>query len=473
MSQLTKTVKMALKSTEEERAMLRARSAVQRFPVVEWRQRMEDFHRRSITTSRGLAGPNAFRTDDCDGGRGYAIDEHDDWNPEYQAHPSQPNWDAASININESPRTPGSPGQWSQDTLTPGQDGLHAPPRLMPDGHRGSFSTDVSDNESDYFSQNRESMDNRQNFGNFLDRANRTIARDNKHAPDPFLDAAPSRPFGSHSRVSSVESIASIVTEKADSPLNKAMAAFTDADGGVTSDFASKLQALNSHNSKHELSIEKFLTKSEEAFFDKVKKDKLSSAASVRSSQRDSVWGTPAPSSFDHSRPSSPSGFTAPDGYSGALPDQQEVVVMTGLQIAMAREIGGWPIYTIIIATGQMLSATSFQITLLSGQNWQTNLQLYVLGGVFLAASAVWYIFFRYKPSVYVLSTPWLFFGLAFFLIGLPSVTPALHGAHDILTSIATWSYAVASSAAFAFFGLNFGEEAVSVPCRLFDMQLY
>lgn len=76
---------------------------------------------------------------------------------------------------------------------------------------------------------------------------------------------------------------------------------FTDSDGGVAHDFVQKLQMLNSHNSKHELSIEKFLTKSEEAFFDKVKKDKLSSAASIRSSQRDSIWGTP--SSFDHSRP--------------------------------------------------------------------------------------------------------------------------------------------------------------------------
>ena len=85
---------------------------------------------------------------------------------------------------------------------------------------------------------------------------------------------------------------------------------FTDADGGVTQDFVQKLQALNSHNSKHELSIEKYLMKSEEKFFEKVKKDKLSSAASVRSSQRDSVWGTPAPSSFDHSRPSCRSFFS-------------------------------------------------------------------------------------------------------------------------------------------------------------------
>lgn len=224
MSQLTKTIKMALKSTEEERAILRARSAVQRFPVVEWRQRMEDFHKRSIHASRGLAGPNAFRMSDCDGGGANAIADHDDWNPEYVDQPSQPNWDASSAY--ESPRTPGppgSPGQWSQDTLTPGQNGLEAPPRLLPDGRRGSFSTDISDNEGDEFNPNRGSIDNRQEFGNFLERANKTIARDNKHAADPFLDAAPSRPFGAHSRVSSVESIASIVDEKANSPLNKAI----------------------------------------------------------------------------------------------------------------------------------------------------------------------------------------------------------------------------------------------------------
>lgn len=109
-----------------------------------------------------------------------------------------------------------------------------------------------------------------------------------------------------------------------------------------------------------------------------------------------------------------------------------------------------------------MLGATSFQITLLSGQNWQSDLQLYVLGGVFLAASAVWYTLFRLRPSVYVLAAPWVFYGLAFFLIGLPSVSSALTPAENALDSVATWSYAVASAAGFLYFGLNFGEEAVS-----------
>jgi alpha-1,3-glucan synthase len=137
---------------------------------------------------------------------------------------------------------------------------------------------------------------------------------------------------------------------------------------------------------------------------------------------------------------------------------------MSGLQIAMSREVIGWPLYTVVIALGQVLSATSFQITLLSGQSSQNNLQLYVLGSVFLAASSVWYPLFRLKPSFWVLSAPWLFFGFAFFFIGLPSLTESLHPAHTILSSVATWCYAVASAAAFLFFGLNFGEEAVSIP---------
>ncbi|CCM02383.1 uncharacterized protein FIBRA_04479 [Fibroporia radiculosa] len=471
MSQLTKTIKMALKSSQEERAMLRARSAVQRFPVVEWRQRMEDFHRRSINMSRDVAGPNAWRSADAlVGESGIAVAEADDWEPGHVAFPSQPDWEIRSVNGSPgagTPGTPGSPGRWSQETLTLGPDGSMAMrPRLIQESRRVSYATDLSENDSDYFSNAHQpsSHDSGPDFGNFLERANRTIAQDQRNVPDPFLDPSSSKPFGSHSRISSIESIASIVDEKYNSPLNKAIASFTDADGGVAQEFVQKLQMLNSHNSKGELSIEKFLTKSEEAFFDKVKRERLSSAASIRSSRRESIWGTPAPSSFEYSRPPSLNHFLGADAIPmsdyGGPPNEKDVVIMSSLQIAMSREIFGWPLYGIVIGIGQMLSATTFQLTLLSGANTQSNLQLYVLGGIFLAASAVWYPLFRLKPSVYVLSAPWLFFGVAFFLIGLPSVTPSLYSTHYALSSAATWSYAVASAAAFLFFGLNFGEEA-------------
>ncbi|PFH54317.1 glycosyltransferase family 5 protein [Amanita thiersii Skay4041] len=452
LSQLRKTVKLALKSTEEERAILRARSAVQRFPVVEWRQRMEDFHKRSITTSRNISGANAWRITDGGTGNMQPMPDADDWNPIAQAYPTQPEWDRRSAV--EQSQTPGSPGQWSQETLAP---------RLVQGDARQSYATDSGD---DLFSHSRDGsavdLHNDHGYNSFLEKANKTIARDHRNAPDPFHEntLAPVRPFGAHSRVSSVESISSIVDEKSNSPLNKAIASFTDADGGVASEFVQKLQLLNAKNSEHELSIEKFLVKSEEAFFGRVRREKLSSAASIHSSQRDSMWGTPSASMY--SRPDSPNTQAAYSNteYEGHLQPPMDIVPMTRLQIAMAREVGGWPLYTIVIALGQMLSATSFQITLLSGRNWQDDVQLYVLGAVFLAASAVWYPLFRFKPSVYVLSAPWIFFGLAFFLIGLPSISAALAPAHRVLSSVATWSYAVASAAAFLFFGLNFGEEA-------------
>ena len=171
---------------------------------------------------------------------------------------------------------------------------LHAPHMRNP--NRASVALDMSD---DYSTQRHGSTINGspgpgtppQDCGHFLDYTNRQIARDKKRVPDPFLGpgiSPPNRPFGAHSRISSVGSTSSIVDGKQNSPLNKAIAPVSfltslyylltaslpqltlDADGDVASDFVSKLQALNSTNSKHELSIEKFLTKSEEAFFDKV-----------------------------------------------------------------------------------------------------------------------------------------------------------------------------------------------------------
>ena len=107
-----------------------------------------------------------------------------------------------------------------------------------------------------------------------------------------------------------------------------------------------------------------------------------------------------------------------------------------------------------------MLSATSYQIVLLSGMNGQTDVQLYILGSIFFGASVVWYLLFRFKPAIWVLSIPWFFFGVAFLLIGLPYIPKSLLPGHDIVSSVATCAYGIASAAGFAFFGLNFGEEA-------------
>lgn len=129
---------MALKSTEEEHAILRARSAVQRFPVVEWRQRMGDFHKRSINfTSRQIAGSLAWRPSDGEA--------------EHREEPTQPNWDTRSTYDSPHNSITGSPGAWSHSTLVPLEQHL-LPPRTLKLERRGSASSDVSEGE-DYFAR--------------------------------------------------------------------------------------------------------------------------------------------------------------------------------------------------------------------------------------------------------------------------------------------------------------------------------
>ena len=240
LSQLGKTIKLALKSNEEERAILRARSAVQRFPVVEWRQKTEDFHKRSINTSRTVAGDNAFTAADCDGSGARPIGMDSDWTPEQKGELKQPDWDARS--------TRSSVASHSQEVLSHNNVNGHlgVPSRHKPNNaSRSSVMTDASDDEyaSDNSRANSQNNPYGQvppstpgpstpgaNYGGFLSKANKQIAKDQRHVGDPFLDGnpTPNRPFTHHSRVSSVESISSIVDEHTASPLNKSMAAVSN-----------------------------------------------------------------------------------------------------------------------------------------------------------------------------------------------------------------------------------------------------
>ncbi|CAK5276043.1 unnamed protein product [Mycena citricolor] len=444
LSQFTKTIKLALKSTEEERAVLRARSAVQRFPVVEWRQRTEDFHKRSINTSRGNAMSNAWRESDCTGENSVPMAAPTNWDLAHQAAPTEPSWDNQSI-VDNASQYGHDTNQWSHDSESD-----YGSPRM---GGGGNGYEHVSDSglETPPASSN--------DYSSFLERANNVIAKDNRHAADPFLDAsnAPNRPFTSGgnrlTHRSSASSISSIMDEKQSSVLNKAETSFTDADGGVASDFIHRLESLDAKNSEHELSIERFLIKSEEKFFHQVKKEKMHATESLRSSKRDSIWGTPS-SSID-SRPGSP--FM---DYQDPSQPPSDSVPMTRLQVMMSKEIFGAPIYALIIAFGQMLSATSYQITLLTGKSYSDSTSLYIVGGIFIAATLFWYPLFRLRPSIWVLGLPWFFFGIAFMLIGLPSIASKIAPLHYTIGNIATYFYAFASAATFAFFGLNFGEEA-------------
>lgn len=142
----------------------------------------------------------------------------------------------------------------------------------------------------------------------------------------------------------------------------------------MAAEFVEKLRGLDAKNSQGELSIEKFLTKSEEAFFDKVKENKRSSAASLRS-QRDSYYHNTNASrtSFYSTRPDceypyflvvipfahvfvpAPS-FNDEMGMigGGGDPGGATLVIPSRLQVFLSREVFGWPLYGLILAFGQV-----------------------------------------------------------------------------------------------------------------------
>jgi len=113
------------------------------------------------------------------------------------------------------------------------------------------------------------------------------------------------------------------------------------------------------------------------------------------------------------------------------------------------------------MALGQIIATSSYQITLISGTIGQTAEKLYVIASIYFATSACWWVMYQTMKSVYVLSIPFLFYGLAFFLLGL---APFARNADQRgwMQNIATAMYAVASSSGSIFFALNFGDEGGS-----------
>jgi alpha-1,3-glucan synthase len=230
LSQLTKTINVALKSTKEERALLRARSALQRFPVIEWRQRIEDFHKRSIIASRYLAGDNALRELEYDVRMAGLLASLGDYNPSILSRPSHP---ASVINCKvDSTREPNGLGtqpraglspvaseQQMQETSRQSDDDQHPSESASRpiysingsiDGH-GQFSFPTSDVPLS-------------SYGEFLQKANRTIIHAKKLGPAFSPAITPAGSLHSDSRLSSVESIAFIVEQKPNSHLNHAIA---------------------------------------------------------------------------------------------------------------------------------------------------------------------------------------------------------------------------------------------------------
>jgi alpha-1,3-glucan synthase len=405
-SQFKEAIEGALSSDAETRAKMRAVSAKQRFPVARWVEEINDLHKISIHKS--------------------------------QKHRDKPDplrlvsWSKANPSRAPSP----SPSE------------MHDVPAMTPSSFLTPDQTARSPNSE---------------FGTW---------------PLP-------RPITPDIRRFSGVSITSVTKGRKDFALQKVDPFFTDADGEYTDEFKRMLTQLDSKTSETDLCIEQFLVRSEKQWFQDYKSAKfgLSSSRNISKVSLVESPAVPIPSRFLDipSRPASP--YT-PSVISSVYSEEDEgnnagsrrfistfetedgatnPNLASPMQRFMLRKVFDWPVYTLILAFGQILAANSYQISLLNGEQGQTASMLYTIASIYGGTSILWWVAFRNLRSVWVLSTPFAVYGLAFLFAGSAPFASSV-ATRGWLQNVGSGFYAAAASSGSMFFALNFGDEGKLPP---------
>jgi alpha-1,3-glucan synthase len=274
---------------------------------------------------------------------------------------------------------------------------------------------------------------------------------ENLHHPDSpeFLADGlllPPRNFYQINNVSTL-SLEEVVGNKQDFSLQKVDPSFTDSTEEYFNEFKTKLGKLTAANSETDMCIEEYLVKSEKAWHTRFRAAKLGRSGD----------NTPM-----GSRPSTP----RPKSYQAVATDEFHISasykVPRGLRKYLSYRIGDWPLYTILLAIGQIMGANSYQITLLSGPLGQNAEKFYIISGIYLASSILFWLAYRMLKSVHILSIPFIIYGFSLLLLGIspffPTTSPAVAGVQYAATVL----YTIASASGSLYFALNFGDEGGS-----------
>ncbi|KAF2402249.1 hypothetical protein EJ06DRAFT_520290 [Trichodelitschia bisporula] len=107
------------------------------------------------------------------------------------------------------------------------------------------------------------------------------------------------------------------------------------------------------------------------------------------------------------------------------------------------------------------LRKANYQITLLAGEIGQKANVPYTIASVYAVTSILWWFLFRMCKSVYILSPPFAFYGLAFLMLAVAPLASSMAG-RGAAQHAASAFYAVASSGGKFYFALNIGGEGGS-----------
>jgi alpha-1,3-glucan synthase len=499
--QFREAIVSALESKQKTRVKMRAWSAKQRFPVAQWVEDLDKLqgecirlhnkeakkHRKLPGTNHGarLTVPSELDLHAQNRARSYSDLESDfesrsgsptrsrasslavPYIAEPTSHDDDVEHNRRSVsNPLGSPGTPGSAGEEAESFLPPN-------PMFQNQSARSSVSslaTITPGNEPG----NRLSVDT---FAMRMMSADPSETRPQAFALNSNPQARPNARQLYQNRNSSRLSVIDVVGDRQDFKLQKVDPFFTDSTGDYYKQFESRLEGLTAKNSDTDLCIDDFLKQSEKQWFKEFRDAKLGRSRSP--SRTREGGGLLVKKNRSGSRVASmvsvnslaPSEDDDDDHHrqDGQPPDDRddEFLLGTGykaprgLKKLLQIRVGDWPVYSFILALGQIFAANSYQIVLLAGEAGQTPVQLYIVAGTYAVTSVLWWLLFRRLSALYILSLPWFFYGLAFMFLG---VTPFLpKGIQSVFQSVATAAYATGASSGALFFALNFGDEGMSL----------
>jgi alpha-1,3-glucan synthase len=450
LSQFKQAIVSALDSKQSTRAKMRAWSAKQRFPVAQWLEGLEKLQGRSIKIHKKMRYRAKRNLHLGGGGKNREV--------ERSLTPLTPGPGAGAY-FDRSPR-PSSPASFSSPwPLAPSRPGSRpqTPTDFSGPGfpsaglHTPSFPSQwARDSDNDSVMSDTSTLAPPRFLGEYA--ADRTSLNSNFSYGPGMGRSLGMHANGSTMSVASVVSVDSIVQGRKDFKLQQTEAFFTDQDGAYMQAFEQKLEKLSAKTSMSQLCIEEYLMKSEKQFFERMHSAKLGSPG---------FGGSSTNLISDKERQSSLSRQYGDDDVEKPANEfglSEDYVPPTGVKKFLSRRLGDWPVYAIIIALGQVVAASSYQISLLSGELGQSPQKLYSIAGIYLATSIMWGVLSRYTKAIYCLSVPWIGYGAAFMMIGAaPLITDPVQ--QYALQFAATCIYSAASSSAGIFFSFNFGDE--------------
>lgn len=358
----------ALKSSQETRALMRARSGKQRFPVAQWVEDLEILQTTSVEKHAKYAKRNdrsSWRIS-----RGSTLVPESIRKVSSSSNNSREHSRSRSSTVSVSPSRPIT-ADMRLSGPRPGLEHFLSPTNL-------SSNLNTSDNEFDSDTDPRRRhysssplADSRIVYssvsdGEDLEPIPGAVQEDSSVRPSPlgtpnvyFARSGASTPVlgggpedgllgrrDARESMMSLVSVDGIVKEKQHYNLQKVDPFFTDSNNEYADKFVKKLVDLNGKNSEDKLCIEEFLEKSEKDWFNRYREVKLGK----------SPLPSPAASVFrfkvhETGRSETPP-ITGPvaDANAGQFLLPNDYVPPTGLKRFMLLKLGDWPVYSIFLA---------------------------------------------------------------------------------------------------------------------------